>query len=242
MEKFHLTNRFLMAGMAGTMVCLVAQACEAAQNDLPETSAVDSTDAVAIEHLPDPRRRDGMPLQQALAQRRSIRHLREETLTPEQISQLCWAGQGISSRRTGYRTAPSAGALYPVVLFVVDERGLFEYEPDQHRLLKLRTSDLRAELQQAAIGQEAVGDAPVCIVIAYDPAAVQRKYGKRAERYCLLEVGHVAQNILLQATALGLGGVPVGAFDDVSIARVLNLPSRLRPVYVLPVGHPQADR
>jgi len=154
------------------------------------------------------------------------------------VAQLCWAAQGITDQAGGGRTAPSAGALYPLTVFVVDAAGLGEYEPRLHALRDVLSGDIRGELQAAAHDQPWVGAAPVCLVIAMDVGQTAAKYGRRAERYCLLEAGHAAQNVLLQATALGLGGVPVGAFDDDRVSDLLRLPRNLRPVYLIPLGYP----
>jgi SagB-type dehydrogenase family enzyme len=123
----------------------------------------------------------------------------------------------------------------------VDESGVYEYEPGRHALHPTLASDLRAKLQAAALDQPCVGEAPLCLVISIDVGRTASKYGGRAERYCLLEAGHVAQNVLLQATALGLAGVPVGAFEDQRIAALLELPPNLRPVYLVPLGYPQGE-
>ncbi len=179
----------------------------------------------------------GMPLVQAIFQRQSVRRFLDRQLEPEQIGQLCWAAQGITDPGRGRRTAPSAGALYPLELYVVSASGVEHYLPAQHALERHLTGDLRRKLSQSALSQESVADSPVCFVIA---AVVERsavKYGERAERYCFLEAGHVAQNILLQATALGLDGVPVGAFEDHQVAAVLKLPAGQRVLYLVPVGY-----
>lgn len=179
-----------------------------------------------------------MPLEQTIATRRSIREFAPRPLTPEQIGQLCWAGQGITDRSSGYRAAPSAGALYPIELYLVTREGIHHYLPREHALMPHQAGDVRRELQRASIDQDCVGDAPLTIVIAAVVDRSARKYRGRAERYCFIEAGHVAQNILLQATALGLGGVPVGAFEDERVAQVLQLPKDARVLYLLPIGYP----
>ena len=190
--------------------------------------------------LPEPQLTGGMPLHHVLLQRRSRREFLERPLTMEQVSQLCWSGQGRIGD-TEFRTAPSAGALYPIVLYVADNRGVFEYLPERHRLVQRLVSDVRSSLQRVSFGQEYVGSAPLCLAIAFDPGQLSAKYGRRSERYCWLEAGHVAQNILLQAASMNLGSVPVGAFHDGDLAAALQLPPRLRPAYLLPVGYPAGD-
>jgi SagB-type dehydrogenase family enzyme len=137
------------------------------------------------------------------------------------------------------RTAPSAGALYPIVLYICDPSGVGRYEPKTESIVKLSELDVRDELTTAALGQSAVADAPVVIVVVARPEITAVKYGGRAERYCTLEAGHVAQNILLAAVALDLGAVTIGAFDDDSIRVVLGLEDSYIPLYLIPIGHPE---
>ena len=179
-----------------------------------------------------------MSLEEAIAQRRSVRQFVDKALRLDAIGQLCWAGQGMTDPSRGFRASPSAGALYPIELYVVTAEGVDHYEPKSHSLARHLTGDLRPELQRAALGQEAVGRAPACVVVTAIVERSARKYGGRAERYCFMEAGHVAQNILLQATALRLVGVPIGAFEDPEVVKVLKLPPRHRIIYIVPVGHP----
>ncbi len=187
--------------------------------------------------LPPPKTEGGMAVAEALAKRRSQREFSERPLGQEQISQLCWAAQGITDMNAGFRTAPSAGALFPATVFVVDRNGVYEYQPVDHSLRQVIAGDPRGDLRAAAHDQPCVDAAPICLVIAMDVSRTAVKYGSRAERYCFIEAGHIAQNVLLQATAEGLGGVPVGAFDDPKVVALLQLPPHLRPVYLLPIGY-----
>jgi SagB-type dehydrogenase family enzyme len=189
--------------------------------------------------LPAPALAGRMSLEEAIAHRRSVREFTPEPLTPAEIAQLCWAGQGVTEPGSGYRAVPSAGALFPVELYVVTAEGVDHYLPKGHRLERHLAGDRRQALQAVALHQEAVGEAPACVVIAAVVERTARKYGERAERYCLIEAGHVAQNILLQATALHLAGVPVGAFEDKDVAKVLDLPKDQRVLYLVPVGNPK---
>jgi SagB-type dehydrogenase family enzyme len=189
--------------------------------------------------LPPPGLRGGMPLAEALAHRRSHREFAARRPTPAQVAQLCWAAQGITAGAEGFRTAPSAGATYPITLLVVEPGGVFCYDPAGHRLRRVLTGDVRTRLQAAAEDQSCVGAAPLCLAFAVEPARVAARYGRRRGwRYALLEAGHAAQNVPLQATALGLVGVPVGAFEDRQVADILGLPSGLHPVYLLSLGVP----
>jgi SagB-type dehydrogenase family enzyme len=188
--------------------------------------------------LPKAKTNDGLPLNKVLASRRSVRDYESTSLTPEELSQLCWASQGITEE-SGKRTAPSAGALYPIQVFVVTSTGMYQYDPKLHLLRNRLESDLRIPLRKAALDQSAISRAPASFVITMDVAVTANKYGKDAQRYCLIEAGHVAQNLLLEATSLGLGAVPIGAVIEKKVAKVLGLPKNLRSIYVIPIGHPK---
>lgn len=185
--------------------------------------------------LPAPARSGGAPLADTLATRRSVRSFAGRELTDPELAQLLWAAQGASD---GHRTAPSAGALYPLTVWMVDGRGVWRYLTGAHALERQRTGDRRATLARAAFDQEGVAEAPVIFVITGELAITARKYGRRAEQYVMLEAGHAAQNLLLTAVALGLGAVPVGAFEDRWVRAALELPGDARPIYVIPVGVP----
>jgi len=177
-----------------------------------------------------------MSLEKAVAARRSRRNFLPESLTMEQIGQLAWAAQG-QDTRSRYRTVPSAGATYPLELFVVISDGLFRYLPAKHSLEKMTDEDLRGSLASAAWGQEFIQAAPMTLVFAAQFIRTTGHYGQRGIRYVYMEAGHAAQNVHLQAEALGLGSVAVGAFDDRSVSEVLSLPVNLEPLYMVVVGH-----
>jgi SagB-type dehydrogenase family enzyme len=189
--------------------------------------------------LPPPRLDGSTSLEQALAQRRSVREFGDAPLTTEQIGQLLWATQGITSDE-GFRTAPSAGALYPLEIYLATAEGLFHYEPQGHRLRVTARDDVRQNLYEAALRQDPVRRAPAIFVITAVVERTARKYGEeRSPRYVQLEAGHAAQNLLLEAVSLDLGAVPIGAFDDEQVQNTLGLPAGHEPLYVIPVGHPQ---
>ncbi len=184
--------------------------------------------------MPDP---DSAPLARVLAARRSCRQLAGRALSEAEIGSLAWAALGVTSREGG-RAAPSAGALYPVTLTVVEELATWRYLPSAHALAPVRAGDARPRLAAAALGQECVASAAMVVGITARPAVLEARYGGRAERYCALEAGHVAQNVLLMATALGLAAVPVAAFDDDAVLAVLELGREHLPLYLVPVGAP----
>jgi SagB-type dehydrogenase family enzyme len=178
-----------------------------------------------------------MPLDEALARRRSVREFAARPLDDDAIAKLLWAAQGVTSRDGG-RTAPSAGATHPLEVYAVTARGVFHWEP-RGQLTRVEAADVRPALERAAGGQGVVGAAPLVVAFAGVQARTASKYGERAERYVSLEAGHAAQNVLLEATALGLGAVPVGAFDDDAVGRALPLSCDERPIYMVAVGHPR---
>jgi SagB-type dehydrogenase family enzyme len=180
-----------------------------------------------------------MSLEEVLARRRSVREFTREALSERELSQLLWAAQGIT-HAAGLRTAPSAGALYPLELYVASAGGFYRYEPRPHQLIRLSDRDLRPAMRRTAWDQEAITQAPAVFVMAAVYERISRKYGAaRTPRYVDMEVGHAAQNLLLEAVALGLGGVPIGAFEDETLEKALELPADQRPLYLVPVGHPR---
>jgi len=213
-------------------IALLAAACgPAAEPTAPASPA-------GMMPLPMPVVDGQMSLEAALAQRRSVREFSSRPLTDPELGQLLWAAQGITDGR-GYRTAPSAGALYPLEIYVATAGGLFHYEVDRHALAMVDRADLRPVLYEAGLRQAAIRQAPAVFVIAavYERTAV--KYSaERSPRYVHLEAGHAAQNLLLQAEALGLGAVPIGAFDDAGVQQALGLPAEQQPLYLIPVGQP----
>lgn len=197
-----------------------------------------STDSRSIVDLPEPTE-SSVSLEASLRRRRSVRDFAPEPLTPAEIGQLFWAAQGVTADWGG-RTAPSAGALYPLELFAVTPAGVLHYLPDGHRAESTSDRDLRPDLTAAALGQEPVGRAPLVVVVVAVSERTAAKYGDRSGRYVDLEAGHAAQNLLLQAAAVDLAAVPIGAFDDDAVARILALPRGHEARYLLPVGHPKA--
>jgi len=197
-------------------------------------------DEVIIE-LPEPRHFSGVSIEEALLKRRSTRDYTHDPLTLQEVSQLIWATQGITDPR-GFRTAPSAGALYPLEIYVVVgdvenlAEGVYKYNPHKHELLKVLDGNKRSELAKAALDQAWVKEAAIDIVIAAVYERTTVKYGDRGIRYVHMEAGHAAQNLCLQATALDLGIVTVGAFYDEQVKEVLSLPGKEKPLYVIPIG------
>lgn len=193
--------------------------------------------------LPPPQRNLVQPLGQALALRRSVRNFRPQPLPLAAVSQLLWAAQGMTAI-DGRRTAPSAGALYPLELHIVAARvvglgpGVYRYVPDSHGLRPAIAGAILPGLARAAFGQQAVADAAAVFVIAAVEERTASKYGARASRYVAFEAGAASQNLALQVAAQELGTVVIGAFDDDAVARVLRMSAGERPIALMPIGRP----
>ena len=191
-------------------------------------------------NLPPPPKTNAMSLDEALAKRRSVRDFAAGTLTMAEVALLVWSAQGVTNPEG--RTTPSAGATCPLEVYVAAGEvdgltdGVYRYVPDLHRLEPVADGDIRVRLAAAALDQQWISQAAMVVVIAAVFERTISRYGKRGECYVHLEVGHAAQNLLLQATALRLGAAPVGAFNDLEISRLLRLPVGEVPLYLVPVG------
>ncbi len=198
------------------------------------------TPSRAATPLPSPNLGDADTIDHVLAERRSVRTFTNAPLDEPTISRLLWAAQGVTASWGG-RTAPSAGALYPIEIYVATPGSLRRYVADAHATVELEREDRRSRIADAT-GQQPAAAAPTLIVITGVVARTAVKYGDRAERYVHLEAGHVCQNLLLEATALGLAAVPIGAFSDDDLRAALGIGPGEAPLYVVPIGHPGPTR
>jgi SagB-type dehydrogenase family enzyme len=187
--------------------------------------------------LPVPRVTGEMPLETAIHRRRSVREFGSEPVGKNALSQLLWAAQGITDER-GYRAAPSAGALYPLETYVLTAEGLDHYQVDSHALVRVGGQDLRPAVRAAAFDQACITSAPAVFLFTAVYERTCAEYGGRGRMFVHMDVGHAAQNLLLQAEALGLAGVPVAALDPEELSRILALPEDEEPVYLVPIGRP----
>jgi SagB-type dehydrogenase family enzyme len=191
----------------------------------------------------EPRQHGGVPVEHCIRSRRSVRGFRDRTLTEDELGQLLWAAQGITAA-DGKRSVSSAGALYPLELYVVSGNveglagGIYRYRPASHELLFVAAGHQREKLVEAARGQAWIASAPavVCIAAVFERTTV--KYGHRGQRYVYMEAGHAAESFMLQAVALGLATTMVGAFDDEQVKHLLRLAPNETPLCLLPVGAP----
>lgn len=196
--------------------------------------------------LPPPLLKGKVSLEEAITKRRSVRKYRLESLALFQLSQILWSAQGVTEGGR-LRAAPSAGATYPLEVFAVIgkqaieelETGIYHYEVDSHSLSLHKPGDFRIDLARAALDEGFIAVAPVDIVICALHTRTSYRYGRRGERYVHMEVGHVGQNMHLQAVALGLATVEVGAFDDENVRKVLDVEEQIKPLYIMPIGKPR---
>lgn len=190
-----------------------------------------------VVELPEPDITGTMTLEKALSDRRSTRTFSSEELGVETIGQLFWAGQGVT-HEGGYRTAPSAGALYPLQLYAVTQDRVIRYRPETHDAASRADSSTLQELPALAFDQEFIAAAPLVVLVTGTATRTETKYGAKAEAFVDREAGHAAQNIILQATALGLNSVAVGGFEEGTIEPLLLLPPGERVLYLIPIGLP----
>lgn len=191
--------------------------------------------------LPKPLFMGKISTEEALKRRRSIREYQDKPLTVQEISQLLWAAQGITGEYS-IRTAPSAGALYPIEIYLVAGRvdglaaGIYRYHPKGHELLKVAEGDKRGELYLASLRQESLRDGAASVVIAAVYRRTTRKYGERGIMYVHYEVGGIAENIYLQSVSLDIGTVFLGAFDDEMVKKIVNMAEGEDPLAIMPLG------
>lgn len=192
--------------------------------------------------LPEPKKQSQTSVEEAILKRRSVREYKDEPLSLKEVSQILWSAQGLTAPDWGGRAAPSAGALYPLEVYLVASKvenltpGVYHFIPQGHKLKRVKESDLSLVLTQSALDQGAVKNAPISLVLTAVFERTTQKYGQRGERYVYMEVGHAAQNVYLQAQSLALGTVVIGAFDDQALSELLNLSSQETPLYIVPVG------
>lgn len=233
-------RRYFLGYLLAGIIITTSLAWWQAQGEAMETRAAPKQET-GIVLLPQPRLDSSISVEQALRKRRSVRDYRDEPLTMAEISQLLWAAQGITSPE-GLRTAPSAGALYPLELYIVAgnvvdlSAGIYRYLPNRHALAQIIRGDRRGELYAASLHQTAIKKAPASLVFSAVYARTTGKYGQRGLRYVTMDHGHAAENVYLQAVSLNLGTVVIGAFDDHAVKRAVSLPPEEEPLSVMPVG------
>lgn len=208
-------------------------------------AAQDAEQKIGLTELPAPSIKGEKSLEESIALRRSVRDFSNEPLTLTELSQLLWAGQGITEKNRGLRAAPSAGALYPLELIVIAKnveglkQGAYRYVPQKHALRPIKSGELSSALASAGLGQNCLYDAPAVIAINGIYGRTTIKYGERGKKYVHIEVGCALENILLQAVALKLGGVVVGAFSDDEVKKIIGAGKSEEVFALVCVGKPK---
>lgn len=195
--------------------------------------------------LPPPELKGRKSVEEAIVARRSVRRYKADPLSLSQLSQLLWSAQGITAAGR-FRAIPSAGATFPIEVYALIgaktvenlSAGIYHYEVNSHALSRHLAGDFRPDLAEAALGQSFLAICPVDLVICALFPRTTHRYGERGEMYVHMEAGHLGQNVALQAMALGLATVMVGAFDDDEVSKVLALKEQSKPIYIIPVGKP----
>ncbi len=221
---------------------IIATENKSVKNNTPNLNAI---------NLPQPEKEGVVSIEESLNNRRSRRQFQDKAISMEDLSQVLWAAYGVTfpianvpALRGGLRTAPSAGGLYPLEIYVVVgkveglEPGLYKYLPKGHQITKIIDTDIRKELRSAAVGQKIIEEAPISLVYTAVFSRTTDKYKERGrERYVWIDLGHSAENVYLQVEALGLGTCAIGAFIDDNVAKLLKLPKEEEPLYIMPIGH-----
>jgi SagB-type dehydrogenase family enzyme len=194
--------------------------------------------------LPKPKAEGGMPVEEAIRRRRSVREYLRKPITLDQLSQVLWAAQGVTDAQSGHRAAPSPGAKYTLELYVFTREGgmtglpagLYHYEPATHSITRVKTGDYTMALQSAARDQEQVGKAAAIIAVTGVFERATAKYGERGIQYALQESGSAGENIYVESTAIGLGTVMMGSFDDDQVGRLIGTKKGEKPLLLMPLG------
>ena len=243
-RKLLKTKLFIPLIIGGALTATLAILTQKSINNNVKERQTRTT--LNIIKLPPPRLDGPISLEQAILRRRSRREYTSRPLRLSDITQLLWAAQGITEPKVwiGLRSAPSAGGLYPLELYVAVKKagvqelepGIYHYKPREHELELIIQGDFSEQLMEACVDQEWVRDAAINIIFTAVVERTKKRYGERGWQYILQESGHAAQNVYLQAESLGLGCVVIGAFYESEIEKILDLPRGEIPIYVMPVG------
>ncbi len=239
MNREYYTVLLLTVMLIAALVLLQSVAQMPKEDMIIEATCADYPQQSRIA-LPEPDLK-GKALEDAIKERRSVRNYSSEELSLHELSMLLWAGDGITSEE-GLRSAPSAGGLYPIDLYVVPSRvenascGLYRYVQKDHELILVKEGKFSGQLYGVSYGQSHVRDAAALMLLVATPERTTEKYGDVGDDYVLMEAGHIAQNMLLEAVSLGLGAVPVGGFDREAADRILSLDERQDAIYLVAVG------
>ena len=246
MTKLTIKNRaFWLFLFVASFACLACNSKASANDTLAKIEGPQLTYL-----LPSPKTDGDVSVEKALMNRRSHRHFQNKAISANQLSQILWAAYGITLPRPGHRdlrgglrTTPSAGATFPLEIYAIIgnvegiEPGVYRYISEEHKIVRTIDRDVRSELTEAALRQGMVRDAPASVFFSAVFSRATGRYGERGRRYVYMEIGHSAQNVYLQAEALGLGTCAIGAFSDSRVSQLLQLPSNEEPLYLMPIGY-----
>jgi SagB-type dehydrogenase family enzyme len=187
--------------------------------------------------LPNPILKGNKSLEECIYERESVRKFQDIPIEIEKVSQILWAAQGKKGQK---RMVPSAGATYPLEIYVtLKNNGFFHYDVQNHVLCLITEEDISNRLAEESWNQRFIEEAYLNILICAVYSRTTKRYRDRGIRYVYMEVGHCAQNIHLEAISLGLVSVPIGAFQDKGLKKVMKLPTNIEPLYIIPIGYPK---
>jgi SagB-type dehydrogenase family enzyme len=191
--------------------------------------------------LPEPKTTGSISVEETLLKRRSVREYLSEHLSLAEISQLLWSAYGITSEE-GFRTAPSAGALFPLKIYLAAvninklEQGFYLYDSKTHTLELRKTGDYAEPLTAGTFFQDYIGEAAAILIISADYTGPNEKYGDQGKKFTWMDLGHLGQNVHLQAVSLDIGTVAVAAVRPDEIEKLLDLPGGEEVLYLMPLG------
>lgn len=248
-NNFAQMKTFFFAGTL-FLIGLTFNGCGTSKKEAENKNGLTKTnDSLLTYVLPSPILSSNFSLEEALQKRRSRRSYQKDALSPEQLSQVLWAAYGITKPTPkrpaisgGLRTAPSAGALYPLEIYVLVgnvkgiEPGVYKYHPIGHKIVSVMGKDIRTDLCAAALNQEMVKTAPVSLLYCAVFSRTMEKYGERGRRYVYMDLGHSAENVYLQVETLHLGTCVVAAFEDEKVKEIMPFAAEEEPLYIMPIG------
>ena len=236
--RFHHETSYGESGLKGDNITW--------GNNIPLYKSYENSPGIK---LPSPVDSD-MNLETSIRKRKSVRSFSDRGFTLEQLARILLTADGLTQKRSGFhrRSAPSGGALYPLEIYVVVQNveslkpGLYHFQVRDSSLELMREGDFGNEIHEAANHQDAVGDSPVTLVITSRFDRITQKYADRGYRYAYIEAGAVCQNVYLQATALKMGTVAVGAFNDDATNKLIEVDGvHEAALLIMPIGFPVGE-
>lgn len=218
-------RNFVVAGAAVTVAGLTGNA----------TASVTVQEGAKIALLP-PNQEGGMPLQEALAKRKTTRLYQEKMLDLQTLSDLLWSANGIN-RADGRRTAPSALNSQEILPYVMLKNGVYRYLPAENVLERVAEGDFR----KLAGNQEYTHTAPVTLIYVAD-LNLSKVSSDAVDTYAAVNCGFVGQNVYLFATSVGLASVFRGSIDRPALAKLLKLADQQVVLYAQTIGYADEEK